>query len=129
MRPTAKVGLTKRFVDRDAVFHFIEPFDIVRFGTPFDMPGANVRRTSTRSATEVVLANMGVRDQKLEALARMAGLAELSPWMMPTDTAASQLAERIRGVAESACGRGITTVCLPNLLQDLDEWYQSRPTR
>jgi Chromate resistance exported protein len=47
----AAVWVMQRFAYRDAVFRFIEPFEKVKFGTPFDMPEAAVRRTGTQSAT------------------------------------------------------------------------------
>ncbi len=97
----------------------------IRFGTPFDMPEAKVRRSGTQSATQVVLASTGLKDEKLEALARMTGLTEISPWMLATDTAAGHLAEHMRKVADSACGRSMTGACLPTLLQDLDDWYKA----
>jgi hypothetical protein len=121
----AVIWLTKRYVDRDAVFHFIEPFEKVKYGKPFDMPEAQVRRSGTQSATEVVRTAIGGKDKKLDALAHMTGLTEISPWMLATDEEAGHLAERMRKVADTACGRSMTITCLPVLLQDLDGWYKS----
>lgn len=123
----AVIWLTKRYVDQDAVFHFIEPFEKIKFGTPFDVPEASVRRSGTQSATQVVLANTGLKDKKLEALARVTAMTEVSPWMLSTDVSAGLLAERMRKRADSTCGRNLTNGCLPALMQDLDDWYKSGP--
>jgi len=121
----AVMWLTKRYVDRDAVFYFIEPFEKIRYGKPFDIPEAQVRRSGTMSATQVVLASLGVNDPKLNQLGRTTGLTEVSPWLLATDMESGRLAERMRSVADKACGKSMTSACLPALLQDLDDWYNS----
>jgi hypothetical protein len=121
----AVIWVTKRFVDREAFFHFIEPFEKVKYGTPFDLPEAGVRRSATQSATQVVMAEHGLKDGKLDALAHMTSLTEITPWMLASDPAAGQLAERLRKTAESACGKSMSNDCLPRLLLDLDDWYRA----
>ena len=119
----AVMWVMKRFVDTEAVFYFIEPFDRVRFGSPFDIPEASVRRSSTQSATQRLVAERRLENDRLKALARMTELTEVSPWRLASDSDASRLAERLRLTAQSRCGRALTGVCLPGLMQDLDDWF------
>jgi hypothetical protein len=121
----AVIWITKRFVDREAIFHFIEPFEKIKYGTAFDMPEARVRRSGTQSATQVVVAGLGLKDAKLDALAHMTGLTEITPWMLASDPSAGYLAERMRKTAGSACGKSMTNDCLATLLHDLDDWYKA----
>jgi hypothetical protein len=121
----AVMWVTKRFVDREATFYFIEPFDKIKFGKPFDIPEASVRRSGTQSATQVVVTGLGLKDSKLDALAHMTSLTEITPWMLASDATAGQLAERLRKTSEAACGKSMTRACLPQLLLDLDDWYRA----
>jgi hypothetical protein len=118
------IWVLKRYVDQEAVFHFIKPFEGVKVGVPFDVPEANVRRSGTQSATQVLIARHNVRDKKLDSLARMTGLAEVTPWMLASNPDDEQLVERLRKMAEMRCGKSMNGACLQSLLQDLDEWYK-----
>lgn len=119
----AVIWTMKRFVDRDAVFHFIEPFETVTFGRPFDMPEASIRRSGTQSATQVLMFERHLDGAKLGALAQMAALTEITPWMLASDPDAGALAERLRRTAETSCGKRLSAACLPSVLSDLDAWY------
>jgi hypothetical protein len=126
----AAIWIMQRFVDRDAVFRFIEPLDKVKFGTPFDMPEAGLRRSGTQSATQVLLRERRLRDAKLDELRRVTELAEVTPWLLVSKPDAAGLAERLRQTATSNCGRSLTSACLPALIQNLDVWYGGRaPSR
>lgn len=120
----AVIWTMKRFVDRDAVFQFIEPFEKTKFGKPFDMPEASVRRSGTQSATQILVAEQNLEDAKVGALARMTGLTEVTPWMLASDPDAGALAERLRRTADANCGKRLSAACLPAVLNDLDAWYQ-----
>src|SRR5262249_31237096 len=58
----AVIWLMQRFVDRSATFQFIAPFEKVKFGKPFDIPEADVRRSATQSATQVLVAERRLKD-------------------------------------------------------------------
>src|SRR5262249_10364056 len=109
-----------------ARFHFVEPFEKVKFGRPFDMPEAAVRRSGAKSATQALMARHGLHLPKLEELARMTALTEITPWMLASDPESLRLTERIRRAGEVQCGRTMTAACLPTLLKDLDEWFAGR---
>jgi hypothetical protein len=118
------IWVMSRFVDREAQFYFIEPFDKVRFGKPFDMPEAEIRRHGIQSATEFLLHRQNVQaTSRLIALAQMTNLTEVSPWMLAADAQAGSLADFIRGTASKECGQSLTSACLTNLLDELDRWY------
>jgi hypothetical protein len=122
----AVIWVMSRFVERDAVFYFIEPFDKPKFGKPFDLPEAQIRRTGTQSATEGLVADHHLRnDPKLAALAHMTELTEITPWQLASDREAGWLADRLRTTADTKCGKRLSSSCLPALLSDLDEWYRS----
>jgi len=121
----AVIWIMKRFVDRDATFHFIEPFEAIKFGTPFDVPEARVRRSGASSATQVLIAIENLRDPRLDRLAHMTALTEVTPWMLANDSEAGALAGHMRSVAEVSCGRALTNQCLLTLLLDLDDWHRS----
>src|SRR5437879_3204095 len=55
------IWVMKRFVDHEAQFYFIEPFDKVKFGTPFDMPEAEIRRHGLQSATEFLVSQRNLK--------------------------------------------------------------------
>jgi hypothetical protein len=119
------IWIMQRFVDREARFHFIEPFDKVKFGMPFDMPEAEIRRRGAQSATEVLLGRQSVdMTTKLQALAHMTNLTEVSPWALATDAEAGRLAEIIRGIVYRNCGQSLRSSCLDNLLAEMDRWYK-----
>jgi hypothetical protein len=122
----AVMWLLKRFVDHDAEFRFIEPFEKVNYGRPFDMPEADIRRSGTQSATQVLMTRSKLSDAKLEFLARTTGLTEVTPWMLASDSSAEAFAGRMRSTADRACGKKMSSACFPMLLQNLDDWYSAR---
>ncbi len=119
----AAIWVMQRFVDRDAVFSFIEPFDRVKFGTPFDMPEASVRRSATHSATERLIATRGLRSRKLDELSQMTDLAEITPWLLVANPEPAALAGQVREAAVSSCGKTLHVRCLPAVMRTLDSWY------
>jgi hypothetical protein len=73
--------LMKRFVNPLARFRFIEPMSAVRYGTPFDMPEADIRRGHAVSTFETVLPRTGHGDDlQLKRLARFCHASEITPW-------------------------------------------------
>lgn len=116
---------TRRFVEPRARFHFIKPFEAIRYGRPFDLPEAEVRRRGLRSATQVLVEGAGLdSDAKLEALARMTYLTEVTPWMLASDPEAGRLAELLRGAAERECGASLDAACAERLFVVLDQIYE-----
>ncbi len=119
--------VTQKFVEPTARFHFIEPFEKLRFGKPFDVPEAEVRRHGLKSATQYVLEtrklNKDDRLAKLERLARMTNFTEVSPWMLASDPEAGRLAETVRNLAANHCGKSLSARCLPQLTAAIDKWY------
>lgn len=119
--------ITQRFVEPKASFYFIKPFDAIRYGQPFDVPEAEIRRHGIRSATEFLLEQRGLTsDAKLNSLARMTYLNEVTPWMLASDPEAGQLTQRLRLAAERECGQSLTTNCIDGLFTELDHFYQER---
>jgi hypothetical protein len=117
----------RRFVESKAVFHFIPPFDAIRYGQPFDLPEAQIRRHGTQSATEFLLAERGLSaDPKLGALARMTHLNEVTPWMLASDLEAGHLTEMLRNQADQECGEVLKPECAEKLFALLDRWYEGR---
>ena len=119
--------ITQRFVEPEATFYFIKPFDAIRYGQPFDIPEAEIRRHGMRSATQFLLDQRGLNsDAKLNTLARMTYLNEVTPWMLASDPEAGQLTQRLRVAAERACGQSMSTVCIQQIFDELDRFYQER---
>lgn len=117
--------VTKRFVEPQATFYFIKPFDAIRYGRPFDIPEAEIRRHGIRSATQFLLEQRGLNsDAKLNTLARMTYLNEVTPWMLASDTEAGQLTQRLRLAAEKECGESLSANCIERLFNELDHFYQ-----
>lgn len=121
------IWATQRFAEPKALFHFTEPFEKLRFGRPFDVPEADIRRHGLQSATQYLIdsrkLNKDSRLEKLERLARMTNFTEVSPWMLASDAEAGRLAEKVRGMADTHCGKSLTATCLPTLRAAIDEWY------
>ena len=120
----AAMWVMKRFVDPDAAFYFIEPFDKVKFGKPFDMPEAGIRRSATVSATQILVQKRGLTDTRLKELARITELTEITPWKLASDAEAERFVERLKNTAKAQCGKSVTNACLPGILGDLDSWYE-----
>jgi hypothetical protein len=117
--------VTQRFVEPQARFYFIKPFDAIRYGQPFDLPEARIRRQGMQSATQFILDQNGLNaDPKLNALARMTYLNEVTPWMLATDPEAGQLTQTIREAAEKECGKTLNMNCTERLFETLDRIYQ-----
>jgi hypothetical protein len=119
--------VTKRFVDPQASFYFIKPFESIRYGRPFDVPEAEIRRQGLRSATQFLLEQRGINaDAKLNTLARMTYLNEVTPWMLASDPEAGQLTQRLRLAAEKECGQSMNSNCVERMFDELDRFYQER---
>jgi len=120
----AVLWVMKRFADPAAEFHFIAPFEKVRYGTPFDLPEAEIRRESTSSATEVLARRASLpRSKQLALLIRTTHLAEVSRWMLISDAEAGREAAFLRDAARRTCGEKLREDCLPALFGELDYRY------
>lgn len=116
-----------RFAEPQATFRFIQPFDKIQYGTPFDLPEAEIRRHEIQSATEYLIEQKGLTaDAKLAKLARMTHLNEVTPWMLATDPEAGQLTEILRARADQHCGKSLHGDCLQRLFAFLDQWYDEQ---
>lgn len=114
-----------RRVEPRARFHFIKPFEPIRYGSPFDLPEASVRRHGAQSATQFLVEQQGLgSDARLSALARMTYLNEVTPWMLASDPEAGRLTEILRGAAERECGATLDAECAERLFSVLDEIYE-----
>jgi hypothetical protein len=119
----------QRFVEPRARFHVIEPFDKVKIGIPFDMPEAATRRHGARSATQFLIDEQRLQSTaKLDSLARMATLTEVTPWMLAADAKAGMLADRVRKAAADHCGKILRSNCLSGLFREIDAWYEEEDT-
>jgi hypothetical protein len=113
-----------RFVEPQASFRFIQPFEQIQHGEPFDLPEAKIRRHGIQSATEYLLGQAGLTsDPKLNTLARMTHLNEVTPWMLASDPEAGQLTQALRDQTDQDCGRALSAECLQKLFAFLDNWY------
>lgn len=120
----AVLWMMKRYADPAAEFHFIAPFEKVRYGTPFDIPEAAIRRESTSSATEVLARRTALpKSEKLALLIRTTHLAEVSRWMLISDAEAGREAAFLREAVERTCGKTLRTDCLQALFGELDRRY------
>jgi hypothetical protein len=120
----AATWMWSRFVDKQARFHFIPSFSRLTHGQPFDVPEAEIRRTGTRSATEVLLARHRLEgDPKLALLGRMAHLYEITPWQIGTDAAPSRLGRQLKEITspEIDLSRQQT---VQRIFAWLDRWYR-----
>jgi hypothetical protein len=114
----------RRFVEPQASFRFIQPFEQIQHGEPFDLPEAKIRRHGIQSATEYLLEQAGLTsDPKLNTLARMTHLNEVTPWMLASDPEAGQLTQVLRDQTDQDCGRALSAECLQKLFAFLDKWY------
>lgn len=115
----------RRFVEPRAQFHFVKPFEAIKYGRPFDLPEASIRRHGVESATQfLVRQNRLDADARLRVLARMTYLTEVTPWMLASDPEAGRLAEQLRGAADRECGRALNPDCAERLFAVLDEIYE-----
>lgn len=81
----ATAWLLRRFVDKDARFHFVPPGgDLPPGATPFDLPGARLGHRGERCTFEAVLADHGLdRDPALAALGRLVRDVDLHEMALP----------------------------------------------
>jgi hypothetical protein len=118
--------MMQRFVEPQAQFYFIKPFENIRYGQPFDLPEAMIRRHGIQSATQVLVEQHGLdADAKLSALAHMTYLNEVTPWMLASDSEAGQLTEAVRNATARECGETLNMNCTERLFVVLDHIYQS----
>lgn len=114
-----------RRVEPGARFYFIKPFEPIKYGKPFDIPEAAVRRHGVQSATQVLIEQQGLgSDARLREFARMTYLNEVTPWMLASDPAAGRLTELLRGAADRECGAALNPACAERLFSVLDEVYK-----
>ena len=124
----AAMWVLKRFGNADARFYFIPPFRSLTYGTPFDVPEAEIRRAGRLAATEVLLERLNkAGDERLALLARTAHFSEVTPWMMPSDHAAAELEHRVRAAAIASCGEKLRPSCVDDVFAMLDAWYAGAP--
>ncbi len=90
------IWLMTRYVNPAARFHFIEPMSSVTYGTPFDLPEAQIRRHNGLSTFEVVLERAGRQDDPaMSSLAKFCHLMEVRPWAMSSAPAEKALADSL----------------------------------
>lgn len=120
----ATIWALQRFVDPEARFHFVEPFSHTTLGKQLDMPEAEIRRSGTNSATEVLLAEQDLLgDEKLKKLAEMTHLYEISRWRLPSRPEAFQLGRDL-AAAMGECPPNDVHSCVERGLRFLDSWYE-----
>ena len=117
----------QRFVDPDARFYFVRPFsptpDRKQFGTAFDTPEAEVRRSATQSATEKFIVDRGLdKDPRLALMARLGHVWEITPWMYATDLEVKELSVRMFA-AKGTCEVEEAAACAERVMRTLDSWY------
>lgn len=125
----AAMWVFQRFVDPQARFYFVRPFSTTtgaRFGTLFDTPEAEIRRTVTESATEILLGRHDLRnDPRLDILARMTHMWEITPWSFAREDKTvlsisfKVVAYRIR------CRQPDLGPCIEEAFRVLDAWYEA----
>lgn len=121
----ATLWALRRFVDPDARFHFVEPFSHTTLGRQVDMPEAEIRRSGTRSATEVLLAEQNLLgDPRLAELAEMTHLFEIARWRLPSRPAAFQLGRDL-AAAMGQCAPEDVQPCVESGFEFLDGWYET----
>jgi hypothetical protein len=103
----------------------VAPFTRLIYGTPFDTPEAEIRRTGGRSATEVLLTKHDLeKDPKLQLLGGMTHLYEITPWLLPSDRPAHALGQQIREQVAD-CGSNDIRHCMERVSSFLDNWYEN----
>lgn len=119
----ALLWATRRFVDPKARFHYVEPFSQVLYGHPIDLPEAEVRRSATRSATEVLLEERGLlEDPKLRLLAETTHLFEIARWRLPSNRDAFVLgSELVSAIGD--CPSDEVRPCFERGFRYLEVWY------
>jgi hypothetical protein len=115
------IWLTSRFIDSAARFHFVEPMSRIPYGTPFDVPEADIRRSTTRSTFEVLLDRSGKSsDPALRRLARFCHATEVQPWRIDPGGEDGELARALTARLGECPALG---ACLDRGLAWFDETY------
>src|SRR5437867_5000350 len=119
----------QRFVDPDARFYFVRPFsttpDRKMFGTAFDTPEAEVRRTVTQSAAEKLIVDRGLdKDPRLALMARLGHVWEITPWAYTTDSAVKDLSLRMFAAKGTCSDPSEVPSCAERVFSALDTWYE-----
>jgi len=125
----AVMWVYRRFVDPDARFHFVRPFsptpDRKMFGTAFDTPEAEVRRTVTQSAAEKLIVDRGLdKDPRLALMARLGHVWEITPWAYTTDSAVKDLSLRMFAAKGTCSDPSEVPSCAERVFSALDTWYE-----
>jgi hypothetical protein len=122
----ALLWATRRFVDPQARFHYVEPFSRVAYGRPIDLPEAEVRRNATSSATEVMFEQRGLLgDPDLRLLAATTHLFEIARWRLPSHPRAFRLGTGLVA-AVGDCPPAAVDPCFERGFRYLDDWYEGR---
>ena len=125
----AALWVLKRFLDPEARYYFVPPMTRITFGQAFDTPEADMRRSATASATEVLVeTNKLSIDPKLALLAEMTHLYEISRWMLSSHPDAQRLGQELVEAA-NGCQKFLTPNCLNPVFAFLDHWYEASPTQ
>ena len=116
--------------DPDARFHFVRPFsttpDRKMFGTAFDTPEAEVRRTVTQSAAEKLIVDRGLdKDPRLALMARLGHVWEITPWAYTTDSAVKDLSLRMFAAKGTCSDLSEVPSCAERVFSTLDTWYEA----
>lgn len=115
--------LVRRFEDPEAHFHFVEPFSHSGFGRWLDTPEAEIRRGGSRSASELFIEDRGLGgDARLELLAKMTHLFEISRWQLPSHPEAYELGQRLMDEV-GECETLNVEECSDRGFRFLDAWY------
>jgi hypothetical protein len=123
----AALWVKSRFDEKDARFHFIPPFSHFSYGTPFDTPEAEIRRSGAEAATEVLLSKLGLeRDKRLVLLARMTHVYEITPWLLPSDREVASFGAALKS-ATGECGEREVRPGVERAFRFLDDWWYERP--
>jgi len=119
----AALWVLRRFVDPEARFHFVRPFTVTVHGRPFDTPEAEIRRSGTRSATELLVEEHGPhQDNRIARLAGVTHLYEITPWMLPADLDGAALGRALTAAGEG-CEPPAVQPCAERALAWLEAWY------
>lgn len=94
----ASAWLIKRFVDPSAKFKFFPEGELIDFGTPFDTPDAELRRTHRLSTFEVILENYHLSEKRLKKLGLIIREIEINYWGKKKVRLAVEVDEAVRKI-------------------------------